>query len=112
MRMFSKLSSLDESELVDWERRPPRAGAPSAVAVAGGATGHGETEGARRPLEGCALPLLMQAIMTGGAQLVRIGGGIGRGLGGRIFVGGPVKPVPERICSSQAIHVWVKARNV
>ena len=39
--------------------------------------------------------------MIGGTQLVGSGGGIGRGMGGRIFVGGPARPVPERIGARQ-----------
>ena len=38
----------------------------------------------------------------GGTQLVRSGGGIGRGLGGRTFDGGPVRPVPDEI----TFDVW------
>ena len=37
----------------------------------------------------------------GGAQLVRSGGERDQGLGGRIFFGGPVRPVPEKIGARQ-----------
>ena len=60
--------------------RLPRAGAPSAAATPSGGLRISMTR--------------LQTPRIGGAQLVRNGGGIGRSMGGRIFVGGPVRPVP------------------
>ena len=45
--------------------------------------------------------ILRQTLRIGGAQLVRSGRERDRGLGGRIFFGGPVIPVLEKIGARQ-----------